>query len=326
LDGCLTAYENALDGYDEEGKFVHFWRRLLQKEKVTASSIQLPQGKDLNIVLIGRPGSGKSATANSIVGKHIFTTTAWATSETSSEYQFGCRIEERKINVLDTPGILKGELDKEIPRILQLAPKGFDAIILVAKYGCRLTNLDAEAVQLLQEFLGDEVKRHIILVLTYADQAEHETKEDRVDEDRELVSLDAYQQLWLGTLPQWAQSFIQQIDERVLFFNNRLRPDSQPDAYKTQLSKLIQAIDAVTKTTPRYLETEESRQDFTRKIREVTRKPTQRKRKDRKDGWLLVDKPVAVPVGEERDVGATDDQGSLRQRVWDFLDTYCPIF
>jgi len=34
LDGCLTAYENALDGYDEEGKFVHFWRRLLQKEKV----------------------------------------------------------------------------------------------------------------------------------------------------------------------------------------------------------------------------------------------------------------------------------------------------
>ena len=211
---------------------------------LTLSLVKLPQGKDLNIVLIGRPGSGKSATANSIVGKHIFTTTAWATSETSSEYQFGCRIEERKINVLDTPGILKGELDKEIPRILQLAPKGFDAIILVAKYGCRLTNLDAEAVQLLQEFLGDEVKRHIILVLTYADQAEHETKEDRVDEDRELVSLDAYQQLWLGTLPQWAQSFIQQIDERVLFFNNRLRPDSQPDAYKTQLSKLIQVSES----------------------------------------------------------------------------------
>jgi len=41
LDGCLTAYENALDGYDEEGKFVHFWRRLLQKEKVSASSIQV---------------------------------------------------------------------------------------------------------------------------------------------------------------------------------------------------------------------------------------------------------------------------------------------
>lgn len=33
--GCLTAYENALDGYDEEGKFVHFWRKLLTREKVS---------------------------------------------------------------------------------------------------------------------------------------------------------------------------------------------------------------------------------------------------------------------------------------------------
>ena len=208
------------------------------------SLVKLPQGKDLSLVVIGRPGSGKSATANSIIGSHIFSTTAWATSETSSEFQFGRRIEERRIDVLDTPGILKGQLDEEIPTILKRAPRGFDAIILVAKYGCRLTDVDAGAVQLLQEFLGDEVKRHVILVLTYADQAEHESKEDRVDEDRELVSLDAYQQLWLGTLPQWAQSFIQQIDERVLFFNNRLRPDSQPEAYKTQLSKLIQVSDS----------------------------------------------------------------------------------
>ena len=84
-------------------------------------------------------------------------------------------------------------------------------------------------------------------------------------------------------------------------------------------------IDAVTKTTPAYLETEESRQEFRRRIREVTRKPTQRNSKDRKDGWLFVDKPVALPVGEAGDVVAKDDQGSLSQRVWEFLDNYCHI-
>ena len=35
FDDCLTAYENALDGYDEEGKFVHFWRKLLKREEVS---------------------------------------------------------------------------------------------------------------------------------------------------------------------------------------------------------------------------------------------------------------------------------------------------
>ena len=88
-------------------------------------------------------------------------------------------------------------------------------------------------------------------------------------------------------------------------------------------------MDAVTKTAPPYLETKESRQDFIRKIREVTTKPTQRKKKDREDEWQLVpgprDKPVTVPVGESCGVVATDDQGSLRERIRDFLDTYCHI-
>ena len=152
----------------------------------------------------------------------------------SSEYQSGCRTEGRRIRVIDTPGFIKGEFEEEVPRILELAPKGFDAIVLVAKYGSRVTADDLQALQLLQEFLGDKAKEYIILVLTYGDQAEHEVKEDRV-----TVTLEAYRQLWLVTLPDQVQTFIEQISGRVVFFNNRLKPESQPAAYKTQLSQLI---------------------------------------------------------------------------------------
>ena len=34
FNGCFMAYENALDGIDEEGKFTNYWRNLLTKEKV----------------------------------------------------------------------------------------------------------------------------------------------------------------------------------------------------------------------------------------------------------------------------------------------------
>lgn len=322
FDDCLMAYENALDGYDEEGKFVHFWRKLLTKRKAITSSIQLPQGKDLTIAVIGKAGSGKSATANSIVGKHIFTTSAWATTTVSSEFQSGRRIEERRIYVLDTPGSLKTEdFQKEVPRILELAPDGFDAIVLVAKYGCRLTTEDAQALQLLQEFLGDKANQYIILVFTFGDQAEHEAKEDRVS-----LTLDAYLAVWQETLPDWVQTFIQQIDDRVVFFNNRLKPDSQPDAYKTQLSQLIQAIDGVTKTTSPYLHTKESREDFERKIKEAARRPRRAEKKS--DDWYYVPDPktpIAVPIGEPPDVVAADEGFSFRERVWEMLGTYCRI-
>ena len=197
---------------------------------------ELPKGKKLTIVVIGKAGSGKSATANSIVGKRIFITSSAATSTVSSELQFGRRIDERQIDVLDIPGSFSsGDLQNEACRILELAPEGFDAIVLVAKYGCRLTDEDAQALKLLQEFLGNNVRKYIILVLSFGDQAEHEATEDKTP-----LSSDKLIDTWLQTSPDWVQAFINQIGEdRVISFNNRLKQHSQPEAYKRQLSKLV---------------------------------------------------------------------------------------
>ena len=54
------------------------------------------------------------------------------------------------------------------------------------------------------------------------------------------LSPDELVDTWLQTSSGWVQTFIDQIGEdRVISFNNRLKPHSQPEAYKRQLSKLI---------------------------------------------------------------------------------------
>lgn len=314
---CFMAYENALDGIDEEGKFTNYWRNLLTREEAITSTIQLPKGKKLTIVVIGKAGSGKSATANSIVGKRIFTTTSWATSTVSSKFQFGRRIDERQIDVLDTPGSFSpGDLQKEVSRILELAPKGFDAIVLVEKYGCRLTGEYAQALQLLQGFLGDNVRKYVILVLSFCDQAEHEAKEDKTP-----LSPDELVDTWLQTSQGWVQTFIDQIGEdRVISFNNRLKPHSQPEAYKRQLSKLIKAIDGITCKTSPYLASQQARNDFERKIKEASEKPNRARREgSSSEDWL------EVRIGEGGEIVSADEARPLHERVWSFIDTYCNV-
>ena len=163
----------------------------------------------------------------------MFVTSAAATSA-SSQFQHGRRTDERAIRVLDVPGFPGTDLVKEIPRILELAPNGFDAILIVTKYGNRFTVEDAQALQLLRESLGEGTERYIILVVSYGDQAEHEVQEDKLS-----VSHEGCVDLWLETSPDWVQMFIDQIERRVVLFNNRLKPDKHPEAYERQLSKLI---------------------------------------------------------------------------------------
>ena len=157
------------------------------------------------------------------------------------------------MNVIDTPGVLDTSSVKrlkckpltsveredqkkvltEVYKIFTMAPQGFDAIILVVKYGFRFTKEDEKALKLLQDFLGKEAKEFMILILTHGDQAEYEAEEQN-------KSLDIFLEDWIKTLPQWVQQFIVDIKVRVVLFNNRLKENKNPEAFKKQLSKLLE--------------------------------------------------------------------------------------
>lgn len=268
LEASQDAYEGALGGLCVDGKFVQQWKKIYST-KTPTTSIKLPEGKELSLVLLGKTGNGKSKTGNSILGQVHFKASSVAESVTKSCSR-GVRKSERKIDLIDTPGVLdtsavslmdkaknvmayltkndqvQNKILQEVARIFAMAPDGFDCFIVVAKYGCRFTAEDAQALKMLQKLLGQEACDNMVLVLTHGDQAEREAEENGETVDQTLAK-------WLESLPKWVKEFVAAIKDRVFLFNNCLRPEKEPDEYKKQLSRLIKMIDEMTKGRNRFV-------------------------------------------------------------------------
>ena len=175
----------------------------------------------------------------------------------------GVREDERRIDVIDTPGVLgtapvslrekamnvpayilethetEKTILREIAHMFAMAPDGFHAFILVLKYGCRFTPEDARALKTLQTFLGKDATEYMIILFTFGDQAEYSAKERGETVEQTLEE-------FLKHLPSWLQKFIAEIKGRALLFNNKLRPDKEPKEYKKQLSRLITVRSLIT--------------------------------------------------------------------------------
>ncbi|XP_070200675.1 GTPase IMAP family member 9-like [Littorina saxatilis] len=141
--------------------------------EMDSSAMEFPTEVDFRFIMLGRTGSGKSSTANTIFGQEVFPATLSFSSVTTECQLQTISKDGVSLQILDCPGLFDtGMTNEEVSGLVMKAVStlddGPDAVLYVIKIG-KYTEEEFSVFNMLKALLDENVTRYLVIVFTHGD-------------------------------------------------------------------------------------------------------------------------------------------------------------